>query len=151
LTDALCPRDRDRGDLGSIIAEVRKANTFRNKALHNAFVGCRAEVDGEEIVQISLAKEKYNVRPEKRPYFISTAEFRDAAIANIVTGTTIQRWVLAVRPNAENRVLSFNHGQEHLGCYFLWVVTIDPKALNELSPPASIISSVTSTVRRSAS
>ena len=49
-------------------------------------------------------KEKYAEKPTKRSYKIGLLEIRASTEKNFEICNEIQRWVLQVRPNAENRV-----------------------------------------------
>jgi hypothetical protein len=97
-------------DFEAVLAGVTKANRFRNDALHNAFTGISGSyalseaASSEPLADISVMKQRYHPKPEKRPYHIPVAELRAEARANLDRCSDIQRWVLSVRPSAENRV-----------------------------------------------
>lgn len=90
-------------DFDQIVISAREANTFRNKALHNAFTGIGTQLENGS-ASVSVRKERYKQKLEQRSYYISTKQFRAETIKNLTIYTEIQRWVLTVRPNAENRV-----------------------------------------------
>jgi hypothetical protein len=95
---------KTESELERIILALKNANTFRNRALHNSFNGLKLTLDKGKLAGVSVIKERFNVKPEKRPYSITTAQFRAETVANLERCEDIQRWILTVRPNAENRI-----------------------------------------------
>lgn len=87
-----------------LIDGIRAANRFRNLALHNAFAGIRRSLQDDGTVTLGVTKGRYDKKLEKRSYTIFVSEFREKTQQNFSLCTDIQRWVLTVRPNAENRV-----------------------------------------------
>jgi hypothetical protein len=82
----------------NICALLSASNKFRNDLLHNSFAGIQiAET-------MFLNKERFHEKPEKRPYKISLEDLRKNTAKNLEICVLIQTWVLAVRPEAENRV-----------------------------------------------
>lgn len=91
-------------ELSAIVNSVTESNIFRNKLIHNSFTGLSFPPAETSEFAISAIKKRYNPKPEKTAYFISVHDMRKNAEANLQICNAIQRWVLAVRPNAENRV-----------------------------------------------
>jgi hypothetical protein len=87
-------------DFNQICLLLKKSNKFRNQLIHNSFTGIQTKGGAE----ISIMKEKWDNKPEKRSYKIELLELRNNAIENFEICLFIQKWILRVRPDAENRV-----------------------------------------------
>jgi hypothetical protein len=92
-------------EFDALISSIHDANRFRNNAIHHAFTGIQGalEKDGS-LSSIAVMKERYAEKPAKRPYSIGTAEIRKNVETNFALCMDVQRWVLTVRPGAQNRV-----------------------------------------------
>ena len=92
------------GEFQGIVDNLFKSNSFRNRLLHNRFVGLSYSLPVGDPSQFKLRKERYAAKPEKRTYEISIADIKQACAENLSLCSDIQRWTLRVRPDAENRV-----------------------------------------------
>lgn len=93
-------------DFEKLVLALTKANTVRNQTLHNAFTGIAYGWDRQsgKILGFSALKSRYSPNPNKRGYAITTIELRRNVELNLAACGDIQRWILTVRPDAENRV-----------------------------------------------
>lgn len=105
LGKTLSEKTNTQEEFLEICKGITKSNTLRNNLLHNSFTGIQTAYDLAKGTSIlSLNKEKFNPRPEKRPYKMGLEDLRKAAIENLKLCMQIQSWVLSVRPEAQNRV-----------------------------------------------
>jgi hypothetical protein len=92
-------------EFDALISGIRDANRFRNDAIHRAFTGIKGTWEKDATLSsIEIMKESYDKNPAKRPYAIAMTEIRRNVETNFALCSDIQRWVLTVRPGAENRV-----------------------------------------------
>jgi hypothetical protein len=92
-------------EFDALISGIRDANRFRNDAIHHAFTGIKGTLEKDGTLScIEVMKERYAEKPVKRPYAITTSEIRKNVETNLALCSDIQRWVLTVRPGAQNRV-----------------------------------------------
>lgn len=92
-------------DFSKLVQDIRDTNSFRNYVIHNSFSGVSMAIDGNlQVSEVSAIKSRFHKTPDKRSYRLSTSELRANAEQNLKLCTDIHRWVLAVRPQAENRV-----------------------------------------------
>lgn len=91
-------------EFASIVQSIRDANGARNKIIHNSFVGVAMTPANNGEYTVSAVKNRYNPKPEKAQYLLSTADLRQKAEENLAVCQKIQNWILRVRPNAHNRV-----------------------------------------------
>ncbi len=95
--------------LGKIVKRFRKYNDYRNLILHGPWYGTHQSFDATGKLQMRGAmKSKYALlgsKDLKSKQRVHTAqEMREQAEAMLDLCTDIQAWVLAVFPDAENRV-----------------------------------------------
>lgn len=96
-----------RSELERLVKQLHKANEYRNFILHGPWTGVRfSSTDGK--LERGAMKSKYAQLQEKtkqaKPREHSAEEMRAQARAMLNLCRDIQRWVLEVFPQAENRV-----------------------------------------------